>query len=88
MYFQTLELTPQQVDWVTNHLGHSLDVHKISYRMTSHDLERGQIAKILLLQDHAQVGKWANKKLEDIDLHGKYHMKLRLQNECYSGAFT
>ena len=66
--FQTLGLTPHQVEWVTNHLGHSLDIHKVSYRMTSHDLERAQVAKILLLQDNAEVGHFANRKLEEIDI--------------------
>ncbi len=73
--FQTLDLSDAQLDWVTNHLGHTMDVHKINYRLTSSDIERTQVAKMLLLQDHAQVGKFRDKTLAEIDLKGKYaHM--------------
>ena len=43
----------------------------INYRLTSDDLERTEVAKILLLQDHAQVHKFRNLKLSDIDINGK-----------------
>ena len=65
---QTLDLTEIQVNWAINHFGHTLDVHSIHYRLTSADIERTQIAKMLLLQDHQQVSKYANCRLSDIDL--------------------
>ena len=52
-------------------MGHSIDVHKIYYRATSDQIERMQVAKILLLQDSNRVHEFANKKLEDIQLQGK-----------------
>ena len=58
------------MEWVTRHLGHTLNVHKISYRMTSEDIERSQVAKILLLQDHG-AENFANKALKDISMEGK-----------------
>lgn len=79
--FQALDLKPHQVEWVTNHLGHSLDVHKLHYRMTSGNLERMQVAKLLLLQDTAQVNRFANKTLNDIDLTGRHKTKSKLDSE-------
>lgn len=73
--FQVLDLDEHQMNWVTNHLGHTLDVHKIHYRMTSDAIERTQIAKILLLQDTAQVDRFFNKRLEDIQLTGKCFLR-------------
>ena len=54
------------------HFGHSLDVHNIYYQMTSDMIERSQIAKILLLQDHDNIGAFANKRLRDISWDGKF----------------
>ena len=68
--FQVLDLPPNQLQWVLNHLGHTLDVHKIHYRCTSGAIERTQIAKILLMQDFGAIGKFANKKLSDIEMGG------------------
>ena len=56
------------MQWVLNHLGHTLDVHKIHYRQTSSVVERIQIAKILLLQDNNRVQEFANKSLREIQL--------------------
>ena len=67
-----LDLNDNQLKWVTNHLGHSLDVHNVHYRCTSDELERTRIAKILLLQDHSKVTEFANKKLEDIQFDGMF----------------
>lgn len=76
-YFQVLDLKPNQMQWVLDHLGHTLDVHKIHYRFTSNELERTQVAKILLLQDYGKVGSFVNKSLEDIQMDGKF-------NFCFS----
>jgi hypothetical protein len=57
------------MQWVTNHMGHTLDVHKIHYRMTAEVLQLTQIAKVLLIQDQGKVGQFANKRLEDIQLY-------------------
>ena len=75
-WLQTFDLKDHEVEWVTTHFGHTLKVHKVSYRQTSSAIERTQIAKLLLLQDHAMVGKFANCRLEDIDIKGLWHHPL------------
>jgi hypothetical protein len=42
------------------------------FRCTSEALEKTQIAKLLLLQDNAMVGKFRDKRLQDIQLSGNY----------------
>lgn len=54
------------------HLGHNMDVHMAHYRQTSDLLERVQVAKLLLIQDMGVVGKFVGKKLEEIQLEGKF----------------
>ena len=51
-------------------MGHTMDVHLTHYRQTSDILERVEIAKILLIQDTNQVGRFVGKKMEDIQLEG------------------
>jgi len=70
-YLQIFDLSPQEQQWLVNHLGHSLDVHKIHYRQTSGIIERVDIAKLMLMQEFNVAGKYAGKKLENIDLTGK-----------------
>ncbi|XP_055956953.1 uncharacterized protein LOC126821491 [Patella vulgata] len=58
---QVLDLKPNEMTWVLDHLGHSMDVHKIYYRKT-------QIAKLLLIQDTNQVGRFKDKSLTDVQM--------------------
>lgn len=65
-----MELRPHQMEWVAEHLGHSLDIHKSFYRHTSTVVERAQIAKLLLLADSGKTEDLKNKKLEDVTFQG------------------
>ena len=68
--FQALNTSETERQWVIDHLGHTMDVHRIHYRQTSDMLERADVAKILLIQDLGLVGKYRGKRLEDIQLDG------------------
>lgn len=59
-----------ELQWVVNHLGHSVDVHKEYYRATSDEIERTKIAKLLMMQDSGLSGKFANQSLDDITFEG------------------
>uniref|UniRef100_A0A8W8MKN2 Uncharacterized protein n=1 Tax=Magallana gigas TaxID=29159 RepID=A0A8W8MKN2_MAGGI len=67
---QVFDISPQQQQWLTNHLGHTLDIHKIHYRQTSGIIERVDISKLMLLTEYGLTGKYAGKKLTDITLEG------------------
>ena len=69
-------MTTQEQQWLMNHLGHSMDIHKIHYRQTSGVIERVDIAKLMLMQEFNIAGKYAGKQLGDIDLSGKAVIKL------------
>ena len=56
---------------VTNHLGHAMKVHVIHYRQTMADIERSQVAKLLLIQDYGIAGQFCNKSLSEIKFEGK-----------------
>lgn len=55
-----------------DHLGHTMDVHRVHYRQTSDIIERVDIAKLLMIQDMGLVGRFKGKKLEEIQFDGSY----------------
>ena len=60
------------MEWVSEHFGHTIDVHKNHYRARSDVLERIEIAKILLIQDLGMVKDFVGKKMEDIQFEGRF----------------
>lgn len=61
-----------QLKWLCNHLGHTGKVHEQYYRQTSGIIERIEIAKLMLMQEHNLVGKFRNKDLSEVDFVGTY----------------
>ena len=74
LFFQCLDTTDAQRQWIINHLGHTMDVHMTHYRQTSDILERVDVAKMLLIQDTNQVGKFVGRKIDDINLEGMHYL--------------
>ena len=70
--FQVLDLKESKMLWVTNHLGHTLDVHMQHFRATSQMIEKVEVAKLILIQHKNLVSRFAEKYLGEIQLEGKY----------------
>ncbi|XP_055959525.1 uncharacterized protein LOC126808789 [Patella vulgata] len=66
---QIFDLSNNQQQWLLNHLGHSMDVHRVHYRQTSGLIERIDMAKLMLMQEFNLTSKYAGKRLEDIQLN-------------------
>ncbi|XP_038063141.1 uncharacterized protein LOC119733845 [Patiria miniata] len=64
---QVMDLTPNQMDWVCKHLGHSKTVHLNHNRVMSSFLERVEIGKLLLMQDLNVQSNFVGKTLIDVD---------------------
>jgi len=75
-YFQTLNLKPYQLEWLTNHLGHTEAIHKLNYRATSGLIERSYMVKMMMIQDLNLVGKFKGRSIEDIAVEGKRNLLL------------
>ena len=73
---QIFDLSPTEQQWLTNHLGHSMDVHKIHYRQTAGLIERVDLAKLMLIQEFNVTAKYAGQKLSDIQFTGKIFDKI------------
>ncbi|KAJ8018205.1 hypothetical protein HOLleu_43939 [Holothuria leucospilota] len=65
---QGMNITPQQQQWIVDHMGHTLNVHNIHYRCTVDVIERIDISKLLLMMDHGQIARFKGKTLDDIKI--------------------
>ncbi|XP_062622394.1 uncharacterized protein LOC134283885 [Saccostrea cucullata] len=69
---QSLDTTENERQWIVDHLGHTMNIHKQHYRQTSDILELVEVAKLLLIQDLNIVHRFKGKQLKDIQINGKY----------------
>ncbi|XP_038073460.1 uncharacterized protein LOC119741677 isoform X2 [Patiria miniata] len=65
---QILNLKDSQLDWLADHLGHSINVHRDYYRLSAPTIELTKVAKLMLAIDSGNVGKFVGKSLDEIDL--------------------
>lgn len=65
-----MSLSTNEMDWVAEHLGHSIDVQKNYYRMMSTTIEKTKIAKLLILADNGTIDQYKGKRIEDIEVEG------------------
>ena len=71
---QLLDMNEAELTWVTNHLGHSVNVHKQWYRQEESTMELTKVAKILIAKDDGI--NFQNKKMDDLDEHIEGTIKL------------
>ena len=68
-----MNLKEGELEWLSNHLGHTIDVHKTSYRLQESTVELAKVSKILLAVDQGKMKSLHGKSLEDISLDGKIY---------------
>lgn len=77
---QIINLTENETDWLARHLGHDIRVHRDFYRLHESAVELTKVSRLLMAVDSGQVNKFAGKKLDEIELSGKYSSSFS-QNE-------
>ena len=63
---QLLDMTESELTWVTNHLGHTKDIHKGWYRQEDSTIELTKIAKVLVAIDTGDSRDVQNKKIDTL----------------------
>ena len=61
---QLLDMNNAELEWVTEHLGYTADVHKTWYRQEASTIELTKVAKLLIAKD--KNVNFKNKKMKDI----------------------
>ncbi|XP_064628140.1 uncharacterized protein LOC135487883 [Lineus longissimus] len=65
---QILGLKPGELEWLGNHLGHTVEVHKDSYRLHESTIEMAKVSKVLLAIENGTAGNFQGKSLNDIHI--------------------
>ena len=71
---QLFNLTETEQDWLTNHLGHDIRIHREFYRLNEDVTIVTKVAKLLIAVDRGQMDPFRRKTLEEIELEGKYNI--------------
>ncbi|XP_064631652.1 uncharacterized protein LOC135489946 [Lineus longissimus] len=67
-FSQVLDLGENQLEWLANHLGHDVSVHRQYYRLQESTLEMAKISKLLMLVDSGKGKEYLGKNLDDINI--------------------
>jgi len=73
---QLLGLTPGEMEWLANHLGHDINIHRDVYRLHESSIEISKISRLLLAVESGEVAKFKGRELKDIDVSGKLTMQI------------
>ncbi|XP_069134400.1 uncharacterized protein [Argopecten irradians] len=63
---QMMNLNDGELEWLSNHLGHSINVHREYYRNQESAIELGKVAKMLLAVDAGNA--LADVRKRDVDV--------------------
>jgi hypothetical protein len=77
-----LGLKAGEVEWLSNHMGHTVDIHKEAYRLHESTIEMAKVSKLLLAIDNGMVGNFRGKSLDDIDIESKFDTNNPHVNIC------
>jgi hypothetical protein len=67
---QLVDMDENEMEWLANHLGHNVNIHKDFYRMQSSTLEMAVIGNLLIAVDEGRARNFRVKNLWDITLQG------------------
>ncbi|XP_057291533.1 uncharacterized protein LOC130614143 isoform X3 [Hydractinia symbiolongicarpus] len=59
-------LNDTEMEWLSNHLGHSVEVHKNAYRLHDSAVELAKVSRLLMAVDSGHGGEMSGKKLSEI----------------------
>lgn len=70
--FQLIDMTPGEIQWLSNHMGHDVATHYCNYRLHAPAIEITKVGKMLLAIDQNNAGKSLRKMCQT----GKYVLML------------
>ncbi|XP_053380135.1 uncharacterized protein LOC128548751 [Mercenaria mercenaria] len=68
---QIMDMNPEELKMLADHMGHSLHIHTDVYRLQSSVLERTKVARLLLAVEDGQVGRYRGHSLDALAVDGK-----------------
>jgi len=65
---QIIHLEKGELEWLANHLGHDLEVHKSFYRLHESTVELSKVSRLLLAVDSGSTAKFSGKSLAKVHM--------------------
>ena len=65
---QLFDLKEGEMEWLANHMGHELNIHRDFYRLHESTVEIAKVSRVLMAIDAGQAGKYSGKSLNQIGL--------------------
>jgi hypothetical protein len=69
-------MSPVETEWLSNHMGHTLNIHKNFYRLQDSVIEMAKVSRLLMAVDKGELSKYQGKGLQDINVNGNKHILL------------
>jgi hypothetical protein len=69
---QITDLSSGELKWLANHMGHNVNIHENVYRLHDSVIELAKVSRLLMAADAGKIAQFAGKKLQEINLQGKY----------------
>jgi len=73
-----VDLRDNEKEWLSEHLGHTLNVHKSHYRLQEPIIELSHMSRLLIAIELGQCAQFVGKKLSDIFVDGIFNLSLGL----------
>ena len=67
---QLVDMDENEKEWLANHLGHDLNIHKDFYRLQESTLEMAIVSNLLVAIDEGRAHKFKGRNIRDITLQG------------------
>ena len=68
---QIMDMSPDELKLVANHMGHSVTIHTNIYKLQSSVLERTKVARALVALENGKLADFHGRPLNSIGLEGK-----------------
>ncbi|XP_074661519.1 uncharacterized protein LOC141914151 [Tubulanus polymorphus] len=65
---QILDMKPEELKMLCDHMGHDVNIHINHYRLQSSLLEKSKVARLLIAVENGQVKDFKGKNLDDIEI--------------------
>ena len=85
---QIVCLDKEELEWVADHLGHNIEIHREFYRLQENVLEMSKVSKLLMTIESGSVHKVAGKRLSDISLEECFGNSQVAECDSESGLFS
>ena len=69
---QLLNLKPNEIGWLSEHMGHNVAIHNAAYRLHTSAIEITKVGRLLTALDRGDITKQQGKGLSSLEIESTY----------------